>query len=184
MKKLLLLAGVLTLTACTSPSLPVAGATPTVSGGVATAGVDVCRDGKVVYCAINPAVSQGTIHSTICVSGWTSTIRPPVSYTEPLKKQMIALYANQHVGDANWTLSNTEEDHRLSLELGGAPKDPNNLAPEEHVGTSGSLAKDKDENAFNRAICNGSKTLVAAQREFIAKWLGVYPAFKDGKTSG
>ena len=35
--------------------------------------------------ALNPAVTQATIRTTICVSGWTATIRPPVSYTAPLK---------------------------------------------------------------------------------------------------
>src|SRR5690242_12252575 len=35
------------------------------------------------------AVTQSTIGSTICVSGWTSTIRPPTSYTNPLKTKQI-----------------------------------------------------------------------------------------------
>ncbi|MGW4994883.1 hypothetical protein ACWEQ3_46110 [Streptomyces mirabilis] len=27
----------------------------------------------------NPNVTQSNIHSTICVSGWTATVRPPTS---------------------------------------------------------------------------------------------------------
>jgi hypothetical protein len=40
----------------------------------------------------NPDVTQDTIDSTICVSGWTSTVRPPSSYTTALKIQQIAEY--------------------------------------------------------------------------------------------
>lgn len=42
--------------------------------------------------AINPAVTQSTIGDTICVRGWTARIRPPASYTEPLKKAQIRAY--------------------------------------------------------------------------------------------
>ena len=35
--------------------------------------------------ALNPAVTQATIGSTICVPGYTKTIRPPVSYTDALR---------------------------------------------------------------------------------------------------
>src|SRR5262249_9192536 len=37
--------------------------------------------------ATNPDVTQSTIGQTICVSGWTQTVRPPTSYTNPLKVQ-------------------------------------------------------------------------------------------------
>lgn len=30
----------------------------------------------------NPDVTQATIDKTICVPGWTKTIRPPASYTK------------------------------------------------------------------------------------------------------
>jgi hypothetical protein len=35
---------------------------------------------------INPEVTQANIQQTICVKGWTTTIRPPASYTNSLKK--------------------------------------------------------------------------------------------------
>ena len=34
---------------------------------------------------LNPVVTQETIQATICVPGWTKTIRPPVSYTSRVK---------------------------------------------------------------------------------------------------
>jgi hypothetical protein len=40
----------------------------------------------------NPDVTQSNISSTICVSGWTATVRPSTSYTNPLKAQGIIDY--------------------------------------------------------------------------------------------
>src|SRR5690348_14954297 len=40
----------------------------------------------------HPAVSQATIGSTICLRGWTSTIRPPADYTNDLKRHQLAEY--------------------------------------------------------------------------------------------
>src|SRR5256885_9038407 len=67
----------------------------------------------------NPDVTQSTIGSTICVSGWTATIRPPSSYTTNLKNQQKIIY-----GEADIPNSDLEEDHLVPLELGGAPRDP------------------------------------------------------------
>ncbi len=39
--------------------------------------------------ALNPEVTQATIGTTICVRGWTQTVRPPQAYTLALKRQQI-----------------------------------------------------------------------------------------------
>ena len=70
-------------------------------------------------------VTQATIGSTICVTGSTKAIRPPASCTTALKKQQLAAW---HYADQ--TPSHYEEDHLISLELGGAPRAKNNLWPE------------------------------------------------------
>jgi hypothetical protein len=59
--------------------------------------------------AVNPAVTQATIGSTICRSGYKATIRPPVSVTDRLKREQIAAY-----GDADTRSRDYEEDHLLS----------------------------------------------------------------------
>src|SRR5438132_9110624 len=61
--------------------------------------------------ATNPAVTQANIKSTICVQGYTKTIRPPVSYTNPLKFRLMASYGQ------NGPPSAYELDHLISLEL-------------------------------------------------------------------
>ena len=73
---------------------------------------------------VNPDITQANIHQTICSPTWsTKTIRPPVTYTSRLKQQQLA-----HATDKN--PAHYEEDHFISLELGGHPRDPRNLWPE------------------------------------------------------
>jgi hypothetical protein len=115
--------------------------------------------------AKNPDVTQSTIDSTICVSGWTSTIRPPTSYTNPLKEQGIADY-----GYSDTSMSDYEEDHFLPLELGGDPRAPENLWPEPHAGDENAYSKDSVENRLKKAVCDGEVTLNAAQDAMLTDW--------------
>ncbi len=94
--------------------------------------------------ATNPAVTQADIHETICVPGYTRTIRPAERYTERLKRAGIRRY-----GYGDRRLRDYEEDHLISLELGGSPDSPRNLWPEPHhvVGAWGSYTKDRLETA-------------------------------------
>jgi hypothetical protein len=125
--------------------------------------------------AINPSVTQANIHSTICVSGWTATIRPPSSYTNKLKAQQIVQY-----GYSATSASLYEEDHLISLQLGGAPTDPRNLWPEPYtIGlqsgqASGARTKDVFETALKKKVCAGTMTLAEGQREIGIHWVHAY----------
>jgi hypothetical protein len=112
--------------------------------------------------ATNPAVTQANIDQTICTSGWTETVRPPESYTEPLKYQQMAAYG--FTGSAG----NYEEDHLIPLELGGSPTSPQNLWPEPGASPN---PKDSVESAANHAVCAGRLTLAAAQRAMATDWI-------------
>jgi hypothetical protein len=101
-------------------------------------------------------VTQKTIASTVCVPGWTKTIRPSASYTNALKKQQLAAW---HYADQNPI--HYEEDHLISLEIGGAPRAKNNLWPEPR---SQAKKSDPRENAWHKKLCNGTLTLKQAQR--------------------
>ena len=105
---------------------------------------------------LNPDVSQANIGSTICVRGWTRTVRPPVDYTNALKVKQMRMYGE--AGDS----SRYQEDHLISLELGGAPSDPRNLWPEPYPRAS---AVDQIENDLNAKVCSGDLSLVEAQRQ-------------------
>jgi hypothetical protein len=104
---------------------------------------------------VNPAVTQATIRSTICTRGWTRTIRPPVSYTNELKREQLREYGLRGPPSAY------QEDHLISLELGGNPTDRRNLWPEPYPRAS---AVDRVENELNHAVCSGKLGLAEAQR--------------------
>jgi hypothetical protein len=134
--------------------------------------------------ATNPDVTQATIHETICIPGWTATIRPSSSYTSRLKAAQIATY-----GYADHHLVDYEEDHLISLELGGAPRDPLNLWPEpRHIrladGTDvGGYSKDALENSLKRRVCAGSLSLVSAQHEIARNWVKYWKLMKSGASA-
>jgi hypothetical protein len=113
--------------------------------------------------ALNPAVTQQTIDQTICVSGWTKTVRPSESVTEPEKLASMAAY-----GDAG-AAHDYEYDHLVSLELGGARNDSRNLWPEPGASPN---PKDSVENALHRLVCDGQLSLASAQRIIATDWVG------------
>ena len=104
---------------------------------------------------LNSAVTQATIGSTICRRGWTRTVRPPVDYTNALKQRQLSRYGLRGPPSA------FQEDHLISLELGGNPVDSRNLWPEPYPRAA---AVDRIENDLNRRVCDGSLTLAEAQR--------------------
>jgi hypothetical protein len=55
---------------------------------------------------------------TICVRGWTKTVRPPVSVTNQIKREMLA---------GNGNVWEYELDHVIPLDLGGAHLDRRNI---------------------------------------------------------
>lgn len=111
--------------------------------------------------ALNPDVKQSNIKRTICVSGWTKTVRPPTSYTNKLKTQGIEDY-----GLKDKTLGLYEEDHLIPLAVGGSPRSPKNLWPEPYKGKWGARVKDKLERFLQRRVCDGTYRLSTARRAF------------------
>jgi hypothetical protein len=124
--------------------------------------------------AINRSVTQSNIHSTICATGYTATIRPSSSYTTALKIQQLhsgySVAGDMKTGDY-------EEDHLISLELGGAPSDPKNLWPEYYNSSIGARVKDKVENALHSLVCKGLLPLKTAQKLIASNWRGAYERF-------
>jgi hypothetical protein len=117
----------------------------------------------------NPDVTQRNIRRTICKSGWTKTIRPSTSYTNKLKRQQIEEY-----GYADKRLSSYEEDHLISLQLGGHPTDPRNLWPEAYAGKCGARVKDVIETKLKRLVCSGKISLEEAQQAIAFNWVVAY----------
>jgi hypothetical protein len=105
---------------------------------------------------VNPDVTQANIASTVCRHGWTRTIRPPTDYTNVLKLKQMREY-----GVAG-SPSRYQEDHLISLELGGHPTDVRNLWPEPYPRAA---EMDAIENDLNAKVCSGALSLDDAQRQ-------------------
>jgi hypothetical protein len=105
---------------------------------------------------VNPDVTQQNITSTVCKHGWTRTVRPPTDYTNALKVKQMREYGVRGSPTAY------QEDHLISLELGGHPTDPRNLWPEPYPRAS---EMDTIENQLNGKVCSGELTLDEAQRK-------------------
>src|SRR5262249_57709300 len=98
---------------------------------------------------------EANSNETICMDGWTKTIRPPVEYTNALKLRQMRDYG------LSGSLRDYQEDHLISLELGGDPRDPRNLWPEPYPRAA---MVDTMENELNAKVCSGKLSLADAQR--------------------
>ena len=126
---------------------------------------DTLPDPKCTPGATDPAVTQANIDSTICVSGYTTTVRPPTSVTNPIKLQVMQDYGFTD------SPSNYELDHLIPLELGGAPADVKNLWPESYNTNPNSYDKDGFENYLHTQVCSGMIDLQTAQNEISTNWV-------------
>ena len=123
--------------------------------------------------ATNPDVTQANIGSTICHAGWTTTIRPPESVTQPEK--LVGMRAYGIAGSPH----DYEWDHVIALSSGGAPNSYANFFPElDYPGVSGKSfvlnPKDRLEDLFHRLICSHRLSLVAAQEMEAEDWATAY----------
>jgi hypothetical protein len=170
------LAGCQTPTGTTAASAPAASPAPaggplmavhdpghvTYTGGHPTgchAGAGPTPDHHCTPGAVDPAVTQATIDATVCRSGYTATVRPPVAETNTFKAESSRAY-----GVPGGTAS--ELDHLVPLVLGGA-NDSANLWPE--IGKIPN-PKDQVETTLARAVCGGKVRLVDAQNAIAADW--------------
>jgi len=173
-RRVLWLAALLALTGCattpdadvtaviaTSAPGPVSAGTPTVLAAESCRVLDGRADARCTPGALNPDITQDTIHSTICAPGWIDTVTPPASYGTALKLQQM-----RDFGETGSPL-NYKEDHLIPLSIGGAPRDPHNLFPQP---TAKTTEKEDLEDHLYKAVCSGQMTLTAAQATMRHDW--------------
>lgn len=121
---------------------------------------------------LNPNVTQDNIDKTICVPGWTATVRPPVAYTNSLKYRLL-----DKNDISRLQIREFELDHRVPLTLGGHPRDPKNLWLQAwYSGTSGwhgetdAHVKDVLEVRLNHLVCKRKMKLIDAQTCIYNDW--------------
>lgn len=138
--------------------------------------------------AVDAAVTDTDTGTTICrKGGYTSSVRPPESLTEPAKKKLLAAY-----GIPADQISKYELDHLVDLADGGA-SDIRNLWPEpntfEQYKQSAFVHNDKDavEAYTFHAVCAGKVSVSAVQNAIATDWttavavLGLPPIPDDYK---
>lgn len=112
---------------------------------------------------IDPRVTQENIYQTICVSGYTRTVRPSSSKMRRMKLESMAEY-----GVAEKDPGGFEYDHLISLQLGGSPSDERNLWPEPDDAPN---PKDAIEGRLHDLVCEGEISLAEAQERIAQNWL-------------
>jgi hypothetical protein len=120
--------------------------------------------------AINPDVTDATLKETIGTPGWTARVRPPVSYTNALKVQVMAEYGL--TGDP----ASFELDHLCPLCAGGHPTSQQNLWAQRRTGINGASTKDLTEVAAQHAILNGHMSLEEVRQGFMTSWVDLHTA--------
>ena len=122
--------------------------------------------------AINPEITQQNIHSTVCIKGYTKTVRPPARYTNKLKKRQIREYGYEDRNPKHY-----EEDHFIALSIGGAPNDPRNLWPEPRKSEWNAAKKDQLEFVLYKMVCRNEISLKDAQAEIATNWIEAYKSY-------
>jgi len=125
--------------------------------------------------ALNPDVTQENIHDTICVKGYTKTIRPPAHFTNRLKKRQIREYGYTDTNPKDY-----EEDHLIALSIGGAPRDPLNLWPAPRLSEWNAGKKDQLEFLIYKKVCAEEMTLEEAQHWMATDWIAAWKQFVPG----
>ncbi len=100
-----------------------------------------------------------------CTPGSTN---PDITQDTRLKREQIR----------EWGLAGTtadyDEDHFISLDLGGNPTDPRNLWPEPYGISPGARQKDVVDRYLHAQVCMGAMTLQEAQNAITTDWYRVY----------
>jgi hypothetical protein len=111
---------------------------------------------------LNPDVTDATVRKTICVLGWTKTVRPPWSYTNGVKAKLL-----RDRGLDQSQMTAYELDHIVPLALGGHPSERANLVLQDWPQAN---RKDRLERRLQVLVCRGELKLSAAQSCIAKNW--------------
>lgn len=124
---------------------------------------------EVPVAALNPDVRQETIHETICVPGYTATVRPATSLTNGVKTKLM-----REAGIQQSEAGHYELDHRVALAVGGHPRSLLNLELQRWEGDDGARRKDALERRLQVLVCSDRMPLRDAQVALYFDWQAAY----------
>lgn len=118
---------------------------------------------------LNTDVTQGTIQETICVPGYTASVRPSTSFTNGVKAKLL-----REQGHPASAAPDYELDHRVPLALGGHPRNMKNLMLQPWEGEDGAKRKDRLERKLQKLVCAYVLKLEEARRAIFVDWQAAY----------
>lgn len=134
------------------------------------------RDAALTPGVADPAVTQWNLQATVCMAGYSKSVRPAAQFTNALKWRQIVEY-----GYADRDPRDYEEDHLIPLALGGAARDERNLWPQRRDGDWGAARKDELEEVLYRMVCAGELPLATAQRAIATNWIEAWKHYVPGR---
>jgi hypothetical protein len=122
--------------------------------------------------ALNADVTQGTIQETICVPGYTASVRPSTSFTNGVKTRLL-----REQGLPASAAPEYELDHRVPLALGGHPRSLKNLVLQRWAGEDGAKKKDRLERKLQQLVYAYAVQLEVARRAIFFDWQTAYRTY-------
>jgi hypothetical protein len=129
---------------------------------------DPLPDSGTVPGAIDPAITQANIATTICDNAYVAARTPPPSWKATTTRRL----ANRiYPGERPEAIS---LDQLVPISLGGAATDARNLWLQPWTGSGGAGKKDALEAVLNRMVCAGQLPLASAQRAIARNWITLF----------
>jgi hypothetical protein len=117
-------------------------------------------------------VHQSSIATTICMSRWTTTARPPTSYAQPIKRRMLV-----RIGVAPAETGQYDLDYFIPLARGGSPTSLDNFSLQRWLGPWNARTKDRLERKLQVFVCSGKLSLQAVRNAIRAGWKDAYAKY-------
>ena len=124
---------------------------------------------------LNADVTQDTIQETICVPGYTASVRPSTSFTNGVKAKLL-----REQGLPASAAIEYELDHHVPLALGGHPRSLKNLTLQRWEGEDGAKKKDRLERKLQQLVCAYAVQLEVARRAIFVDWQAAYRTYIPG----
>ena len=116
--------------------------------------------------ALNPDVTPETIQRTICLKGYTKTIRPSTAYTNGIKFRLM-----RGAGIEESLANEYALDHIIALAIGGSPRSLDNL---QLLTAKENSRKARIEVKLQCLVCAGQVPLDVAQEKMYTNWVATY----------
>ena len=128
--------------------------------------------------ALNPDVTEWSVAQTICVPGYTATVRPSSTYTNGVKAKLL-----RESGQDQSQMADYELDHIIPLAVGGHPRKLSDLQLQPWHGADSATDKDGLERRLQRMVCDRRIALADAQYCIAEDWQSCVASVAAGRVA-